>query len=218
MVDPAWDGGMHLGYIVVTPAIDTKAGKHKGVQEWASERMARALFNGRGPKEATSTEAILSKLNRLIVEIAPGCDGKLFRGCHLATDLLKRHTNNVDLCVIAALRCYCSMVAEEGYPCDVRIWPWTDEQMEAWVIGHKAGEEKTLARAEEKSLDRAGKKTLATAEPQKTPFKEKMATGEAPAGKRAKHYDSEPSADSSGAASSKDPAPGSLFSKWAEPL
>ena len=68
--------------------------------------MARALFSGRDPREAKTAEATFSRLSKLLAEVAPGYDHKLFKGCHLARDLLERHARNVDLCVIMALRRY----------------------------------------------------------------------------------------------------------------
>ena len=85
-------------------------------REWASERMARALFSGRDPKGAKTAEAIDSRLSKLLAEIAPGYDPKLFKGLHLARDLLERHSRNVDLCVIMALRWYCLLMPEAEYP------------------------------------------------------------------------------------------------------
>ena len=81
-------------------------------REWASERMARALLSGRDPREAKTAEVTFSRLSKLLAEVAPGYDHKLFTGCHLAQDLLQRHSCNVDLCVIMAPRHYCLLVPE----------------------------------------------------------------------------------------------------------
>ena len=88
-----WLGGLVagcVGYIVATPSVDVEKRKSKGVREWASERMARAVFGGRDPKEAKTAEATWSRLNKLLSEIAPGYDCNLLKGCHLSNDLLAR--------------------------------------------------------------------------------------------------------------------------------
>ena len=147
VLDPVWDGGERGRYVVVTPSFGMVKKKTADKREWASERMARALFGGRDPKEAKTAEATGSRLSRLLAEYAPGYDHKLFKGCHLAHDLLERNARNVDLCVIMALRRYCLLVPEADYPCDIRSWPWDAEQMDRWVEAHKAAEEQTGARA-----------------------------------------------------------------------
>ena len=116
VLEPVWDGGVRTRYAVLTPSVGVVKKKTTIKQEWASERMARALFNGRDPKEAKTAEAIDSRLSKLLAEIAPGYDPKLFKGCHLARDLLERHSRNVDLCVIMALRRYCLLMPEAEYP------------------------------------------------------------------------------------------------------
>ena len=82
MLEPVWDGGVRPRYAVLTPSAGVVKKKTAIKQEWASERMARALFNGRDPKEAKPSEAIDSRLSKLLAEIAPGYDPKLFKGCH----------------------------------------------------------------------------------------------------------------------------------------
>ena len=124
-----------------------RKGKKKIQKEWASERTARAVFGGRGPKEAKSAEAIWSRLSKLISGIAPGYDYKLFKGCHLGNDLLNRYARNVDLCIVSALQRYCLVTTEEEYPCIVRDWPWSHEKMDHWVANHRADAEKASARA-----------------------------------------------------------------------
>ena len=106
---------MRVGYMAITPGVDLEKKKGKGLREWASERMARAVSCGRGPKEATTAEATWSRLNKLLGEIAPGYDYKLFTGCHLSNDLLARYSRNVDLCVVAALQRYCLVMPEADY-------------------------------------------------------------------------------------------------------
>ena len=133
---------MRTRYVIVTPTVGVVKKKTKVQQEWASERMARALFDGRDPKEAKTAEATYSRLSKLLAEVAPGYDYKLFKGCHLATDLLQRNSRNVDLCVITALRRYCLLMPDADYPCEIRSWPWDAEQMDRWVAAHKAAAEK----------------------------------------------------------------------------
>ena len=112
VLDPAWDGGVRPRYVVVTPTVGVVKKKTKVQQEWASERMARALFNGRDPKEAKTAEATYSRLSKLLAEVAPGYDYKLFKGCHTAENLLQRNSRNDDLCVITALRRYCLLMPD----------------------------------------------------------------------------------------------------------
>ena len=71
-MDPAWDGNARVGYMAITPGADLEKKKSKASKEWASERMARAIFGGRDPKEAKTAEATWSRLNKLLSEIAPG--------------------------------------------------------------------------------------------------------------------------------------------------
>ena len=148
ILDPAWAGHARDGCVVITPAIDCVKTKGKAKKEWASERTARAVFGGRDPKEAKSAEAIWSRLGKLINEIAPGYDYKLFKGCHLANDLLDRYNRNVDLCIVSALQRYCLVTTEEEYPCIVRDWPWHHERMDQWVANHRDDAERASARAE----------------------------------------------------------------------
>ena len=155
VVDPAWDGDARVGYIVITPLAAATKGKLRYQKEWASERTARAVFGGRDPKEAKTAEAAWSRLGKLLSEIAPGYDYMLFKGCHLADDLLQRHSRNVDLCVIAVLQRYCMLVPDTHYPCQVRTWPWGDDQLERWVESHRATNEKSLARAKSRGGDAA---------------------------------------------------------------
>ena len=105
-----------------------------------TEARASAAAEARAPagaKEAKSAEATYSRLNKLIENIAPGYDHKLFQGCHLANDLLFKYGRNVDLCIIAALQRYCLVVPPTEYPCAIRNWPWSDDEVERWVIAHK---------------------------------------------------------------------------------
>ena len=136
---PAWEIDARSGYLVITPMVggETKS-KNKGPKEWASEKMARAVYGGRDPKEAKSAEAVYSRLNALIGKFAPGYDYKLFGNCHMGNDLLARHGRNVDLCVITAMRRYCLLAPETHYPCVIRSWPWDDGQIDQWVTMHKA--------------------------------------------------------------------------------
>ena len=171
VVDPAWDGNARVGYMVTTPGVDLEKKKGKGLREWASERMARALFGGRDPREAKTAEATWSRLNKLLSEIAPGYDGKMFKGCHLSSDLLARYSRNVDLCVVAALQRYCLVMPGAEYPCAIRDWPWDAERMDRWVLAHK----------EKQAADGTG---MARAMPEKARAKPAMArampTGEPP--------------------------------------
>ena len=147
VIDPAWAGNARDGCVVITPAAGLATGK-KAKKEWASERTARAVFGGRDPKEAKTAEAIWSRLSKLIQDIAPGYDGRLFDRCHLANDILDRNARNVDLCIVSALRRYCLVTTEEEYPCIVRDWPWNHERMDHWVANHRADAEKAPPRAE----------------------------------------------------------------------
>ena len=92
VLEPVWDGGVRTRYGLLIPSVGVVKKKTTIKQEWASERMARALFSGRDPKEAKTSEAIDSRLSKLLAEIAPGYDPKLFKGCHLARDLPERHS------------------------------------------------------------------------------------------------------------------------------
>ena len=87
MLEPVWDGGVRTRYAVLTPSVGAVKKKTTIKQEWASERMARALFSGRDPKEAKTVEGIDSRLSKLLAEVAPEYDNKLFQGCHLAPEL-----------------------------------------------------------------------------------------------------------------------------------
>ena len=146
VIDPAWELIATTGYIITTPAVGLGKGKTKA-REWASERMARALLGGREPREAKTAEATWSRLTKLIAAIAPGYDERLFKGCHLGNDLLTRYGRNVDLCIIAVLQRYCLVVPGKKYPCAVRNWPWSEDQVESWVTAHKASSEESSARA-----------------------------------------------------------------------
>ena len=134
IVDVAWDASVRTGYTMVTPAVDAKT--KKKAKEWASERMARALFDGRVPAEAKSAQSVASRLNALFEEIAPGYS-KICAGLHLGTALLTRNNGNVDLCVITALRRYCVALPAETFLCAIRNWPWSEDQINEWVIAHK---------------------------------------------------------------------------------
>ena len=221
VVDPAWDATVRIGYIVTTPAVGLEKGKSKAQKEWASERMARAIYGGRDPREAKTAKATWSRLNELISEIAPGYDHRMFKGCHLGNDLLLRYGRNVDLCIIAALQRYCFVVPETEYPCVIRNWPWDAEQMHSWVTAHKASSEESSARAK-LAFKASTKKSLAGAKPK---------AGAAPAaraaelampdlatpGKRLRTLGSVSSSSApSGSASSTAAPDGFLFSKWAE--
>ena len=143
---PAWGPSMKVGYIVLASPFDLAAkGRSSAKKDLGSERMARAIFDGSEAREAKSAEAVYSRHNRLIDEIAPGYGPKLFDGCHLASDLLERYSRNVDLCLVAALQRYCMVVPESAYPCILRNWPWGDDKLDAWVLAHRAAE--SLARA-----------------------------------------------------------------------
>ena len=120
-------------------------GRSSAIQDWGSDRMARAIVGGREAREAKSAEGVYSRLNRFHNEIAPGYGPKLFDGCHLANDLLERYSRNVDLCLVAALQRYCMVVPENAYPCILRDWPWDDDKLDAWVQAHRKAE--SLARA-----------------------------------------------------------------------
>ena len=137
VLDPVWDVDSRVGYHAITPHVDMKKGRSKGPREWASERLARAVFGNRAPEDAKTAKAIWSRLNDLCAEIAPGYDGKLFGGCHLGNDLLSKHAGNVDVCVIAALRRYCMLAPEDVYPCEIRSWPWNAEEVQHWVAEQK---------------------------------------------------------------------------------
>ena len=71
----------------------------------------------------------------------------MFKGCHLANDLLVHHGRSVDLCVISALHRHCMVLPEASYPCQVRTWPWSDEQVNRWVVQHEGAADEGLARA-----------------------------------------------------------------------
>jgi len=146
VLDPAWDPSMKVGYILLACPFDlTAKGRGSAKKDWASERMARAICDGREAREAKSAEAAYSRLNRLLAEIAPGYGPKLFDGCHLANDLLERYSRNVDVCLVAALQRYCMVMPEKIYPCILRDWPWDDDKLDAWVQAHRKAE--SLARA-----------------------------------------------------------------------
>ena len=205
--DAAWDATARTGYTMTTPAAAVGKGKPKPPKEWASERMARALYGGREPREAKTAEATYSRLNKLISAIAPGYDNKLFRGLHLGNDLLSRYGRNVDLCIIAALRRYCLVVPATQYPCAIRNWPWSEDQVDSWVTAHKASSEESSARAKlaYRPTKLAEKKSLSSAEA--TPIAPlRVAT----AGAAAKRPRAEAAASSSSAAG------GSLYAKWSE--
>ena len=214
------------------------AKRSKGLKEWASERMARAIFSGRDPREARTAEAAWSRLNKLLSDIAPGYDFKLFKGCHLSNDLLSRYSRNVDLCVVAALQRYCLVMPAVEYPCAIRTWPWDAEQMYRWVIAHKdklATEGAGMARAVPDSMARAvpdiarampdgklagdGKaRALRDAEP---PLKKiRCETPAAPSGAAAVVLSSRGSASSSSGSAPEVAPPvapkGFLFSKWTD--
>ena len=224
VLDKAWDSTERVGYIPITPAIDLVKGKAKPQKEWASEWMARAIYGGRDPKEAKTAEAVWSRLNKLLAEIAPGYS-RLFKGCHLADDLLMRHSRNVDLCVIAALQRYCIVVPEAQYPCAIRLFPWDDEQIEGWVAAHKAkarasataptktkgGTGKDRPRHEaEASASTSGAASSSEVKPRSKAEAKASATGSA----SSTEPHSAPAPKTSAAAASA--AAGSLYSKWAD--
>ena len=63
VLDPVWDVDSRVGYHAITPQIDMKKGtRSKGPREWASERLARAVFGNRAPKDAKTAKAILVPL------------------------------------------------------------------------------------------------------------------------------------------------------------
>ena len=216
----AWDSNDRLGYIPITPVLALDKGKAKLQKEWASEWMARAIYGGRDPKEAKTAEAVWSRLNKLLAEITPGY-GRLFKGCHLADDLLMRYSRNVDLCVIAALQRYCIVVPEAQYPCAIRRFPWDDEQIEGWVAAHKA-KARASATAPTKTKGGTGKDR---------PRHEAEASGAAsssgvkPRSKAEAPASATGSGSSTSAAAASAPktsaaaasaAAGSLYSKWAD--
>ena len=239
VVDPAWAGNARDGCVVITPPVDLVKGKAKAKREWASERTARAVFGGRDPKEAKSAEAIWSRLGKLMSDIAPGYNYKLFKGCHLANDLLDRYARNVDLCIVAALQRYCLAAPEEAYPCIVREWPWNNETLGRWVADHRAGAEKASARAEARSgaVEPGGPSSCppssgpssagsSSSKPAASGTSRSSAAGklsdgkkrgeEERPGKRPRRELGERVGLSSSPATEH--APGSLFSKWAEGL
>ena len=227
ILDPAWAGHARDGYVVITPLIGRVTRKDKAKQEWASERTARAVFGGRDPKEAKSAEAIWSRLSKLIGEIAPGYDHKLFKGCHLADDLLDRYNRNVDLCIVSALQRYCLVTTEEEFPCIIRDWPWSHERMAQWVADHRADAEKASARAEVRSAaieavgprssssrassSHAGPSSAGSASSRP---RGELGKAEERPGKRARRELGLPLGEPSSPA--PEHAPGSLYSKWAE--
>ena len=201
-------------------------------KEWANERTTRAVFGDRYPKEAKSAEAIWSRLSKLIAEIAPGYDYKLFKGCHLANDLLDRYNRNVDLCIVSALQRYCLVTTEEEYPCIVRDWPWNHERMDQWVANHRADAEKASARAEARdaAVEPGGPSSCPSSSgpssscssssgpssagsPSSKPRSELGKAEERP-GKRPRRELGERVGPPSSPA--PEHAPGSLYSKWAE--
>ena len=233
VIDPAWGGNARDGCVVITPAVDSVKGKEKAKKEWASERTARAVFGGRDPKEAKSAEAIWSRLRRLISDIAPGYDHKLFKGCHQANDLLDRYARNVDLCIVAALQRYCMVAPEEDYPCIIRDWPWSHERMSRWVADHRTGTEKASARAEAAGAEKASARAEAAAEPVRTSssasssappragwigprLRHELGKEEDRPGKRTRRELGE--RVGSPPPTAPEHAPGSLYSKWAEGL
>ncbi len=111
VLDAAWAGDARIGYVLVTPTAGLTKGS-RALKEWASERMARAIFGGRDPGESKTAEAIWSRLNSLLEDVAPGY-ASLFKCCHLSTNLLKRHGRSVDLSLISGLQRYCLVLPED---------------------------------------------------------------------------------------------------------
>ena len=211
VLDAVWEATARTGYTMTTPAAAVGKGKPKAPKEWASERMARALYGGREPREAKTAEATYSRLNRLISGIAPGYDHTLFRGMHMGADLLSRYGHNVDLCIIAALRRYCQVVPADKYPCAIRNWPWSEDQEDSWVTAHKA-ESSARAKDQYRPTKVAEKKSLSSAEatPIVAPPLRLSTAGAAPA-KRPRTEAAASSSSSSSAASI------SWEAKWSEP-
>ena len=125
VLDAAWAGDVRVGYVLVTPTAGLTKGS-RSPKEWASERMARAIFGGRDPGESKTAEAIWSRLNTLLEDVAPGYKS-LFKDWHLSTALLKRHGRSVDLSLIYGLQRYWLVLPEDVFRarCELGLGPMT---------------------------------------------------------------------------------------------
>ena len=232
VLNAAWTGDARIGYVIVTPTAGLAKG-NKSPKEWASEKMARAIFGGRDPGESKTAEGVWSRLDKLLEDVAPGYTS-LFRACHLSRNLLKNHGRSVDLSLITALRRYCLVLPEDVFPSQVRTWPWSDDQVAQWVEDHKmaAGKKpevvhRRVRRPVEPSFvipsllgstdldpSRDGSENPSRDEPVRK-LKRLRPLAEACASDRKSPASS--STDGAPASSSTDGAPGSLASKWLEP-
>ena len=232
VLDAAWAGDVRVGYVLVTPTAGLTSSRSP--KEWASERMVRAIFGGRDPGESKTAEAIWSRLNTLLEDVAPGYTS-LFKGCHLSTDLLKRHGRSVDLSLISGLQRYCLVLPEDVFPCQVRTWPWSDDQVALWVRQHKSAHEglmsvgprvaevirpsKRVRRPVEPSFPIAALVSSTRDVPEKDSSRDEpvVAVGERKRKRLRPVGAVMPSALETPSSCSTDVAPCSLFSKWAAP-
>ena len=165
----------------------------------------------------------------MLDDVAPGYTS-LFKGCHLSKDLLKHHGRSVDLSLISGLQRYCLVLPEDVVPCQVRTWPWSDDQVAQWVEHHK------IATGKKPEVVRpvATKRVRRPVEPSfvipalvgstgsvsdMNPSRDESVVvgGERKLKRLRPLAEACPPHRESPASSSTDGAPGSLASKWSEP-
>ena len=120
-----WSREDRRGYLMITtPAAFEQVKRQR--KEYCSERLAHVLFGNKHPHKAKTSEAVWSRMNKLLDEAMPGYTD-LFVGQALGKQLLDKYDGNCDLAVFEAMYRYSQVVGAERYPCGILEWPLVDD-------------------------------------------------------------------------------------------
>ena len=91
-------------------------------KQYASEKVARLLYNGKMPEEATTAESVWSRLEKILHSTMPGYRNQL-AGRFSPKSLLERQGGYVDAAIFAAVWTYSSLLGPKVLPCGLHSWP-----------------------------------------------------------------------------------------------
>lgn len=128
-----WSPKDRDGYLEITPGSLLSFGKRKkGEVEFASEALARRLYSGRHPAEATSAKSVVYRATALLQECLPGFK-EYFPPFMLITCTLREHQGNLDLALFEVLWRFSHAVERAHFPHGLVAWPLPIAEMRAFL-------------------------------------------------------------------------------------
>ena len=128
-----WSAKDRDGYLEITPGHLLLFDRPKrGQMDFASEALARRLYGGRHPKEATSAKSPAVRATAMLEECLPGFNLH-FPAFMLLGQTLRAHQGNMDLAMFEVLWRFSHGVTTTGWPSGFLAWPMGPADINAFL-------------------------------------------------------------------------------------